>query len=281
MKLARCDDGTTTFWAVVDPGIDSARAVAGPLRDWAPALTAGRLDSIPWAAPTRPLHELRLLAPVEPTSRVMAAGGTYAKHVAGLGLDMPDKPAAFYKGYAALVGPYDEIAYPAITTALDYEVELVVVIGADVHDPTDSASAILGYTVGNDVSARDWQFGGALTGMDMFSAKVLDDSTPIGPWIVTRDEFGDDQPDLELTLHVDGELRQADRTSSLVWPVAELVRYVHARMAQRCGDVLFTGTPAGVGHEDGRYLEPGQEVEATIEAIGTLRNIVGARKAVI
>jgi 2-keto-4-pentenoate hydratase/2-oxohepta-3-ene-1,7-dioic acid hydratase in catechol pathway len=139
---------------------------------------------------------------------------------------------------------------------------------------------VLGYTVGNEVTARDLQFGGSVTGMDMFSAKALDHTGPVGPWIVTRDEFGDESPDLALELSVDGEVRQRDRTSSLAWTVGEIVSYVSERSALHPGAILFTGTPHGVGHEDGRYLEPGQEVVVTIERIGSLRNRVGSRQAV-
>jgi 2-keto-4-pentenoate hydratase/2-oxohepta-3-ene-1,7-dioic acid hydratase in catechol pathway len=149
-----------------------------------------------------------------------------------------------------------------------------MVIGAPVSRGESVVDQILGYCVGNDVSARDLQFGGSVTGMDMFSAKGLDDTSGIGPWITTRDEFGDGHPDLELTLTVDGEVRQRDRTSSMVWGCAELVEYVAARSRLAPGDVVFTGTPAGVGHEDGRYLQRGQVVEATIEGLGTLRNRV-------
>jgi 2-keto-4-pentenoate hydratase/2-oxohepta-3-ene-1,7-dioic acid hydratase in catechol pathway len=194
---------------------------------------------------------------------------------------MPEKPAAFMKTYRALIGPDDEIEYPAITDALDYEVELVAIVGAPrIEDPKAAIRAVLGYAVGNDVSARDHQFAESVTGMDMFSAKVLDRTSGVGPWIVTRDEFGDDHPDLELRLTVDGDLRQNDRTKSMVWGVGELLDYVDARTRLYCGDVLFTGTPSGVGHETGRYLEPGQVVDAAIERIGTLRNTVGSRPSV-
>jgi 2-keto-4-pentenoate hydratase/2-oxohepta-3-ene-1,7-dioic acid hydratase in catechol pathway len=153
----------------------------------------------------------------------------------------------------------------------------VVVVGADIADRAHAERSILGYTVGNDVSARDQQFSGGVTGMDMFSAKALDATSGIGPWIVTRDEFGDEHPDLDLSLTVDGETRQHDRTGSMVWGSGELLAYVDARMHLHCGDVMFTGTCAGVGHEDGRYLEPGQEVTVTIERIGSLSNVVGPR----
>lgn len=272
MKIARCHDGSTDFWAVFDTAAGTVQPLHGRLPDWAPGLTADPGAPLPLRGDTRSASDVRFLAPVEATARVVAAGATYAKHVAGIGLKMPERPAAFLKPLTSLIGPEDEIAYPAVTSQLDYEVELVAVVGAE------AGLGVLGYTVGNDVSARDLQFGGSVTGMDMFSAKALDRTSGLGPWIVTRDEFGDGHPDLELRLTVDGEVRQQDRTGSMVWGVGELLAYVDARMRLGCGDVLFTGTPAGVAHETGRYLEPGQVVEATIERIGTLRNVVGKRE---
>jgi 2-keto-4-pentenoate hydratase/2-oxohepta-3-ene-1,7-dioic acid hydratase in catechol pathway len=277
MKIARCAAGPDTFWAVVDVDADTAQPLRGAFAEWAPALTTDPTVALPVAGAAQPLGALRLLAPVEPTAKVVAAGATYAKHVAGLGLQMPERPAAMFKTFQSLINPADQITYPPITSELDYEAELVVVIGADPLAPGGEARSVLGYTVGNDVTARDLQFAGSVTGMDLFSSKALDDTSGLGPWIVTRDEFGDDSPDLELTLTVDGEVRQHDRTGSLVWPVAELLAYVNARSKLRCGDIMFTGTPAGVGHESGRFLEPGQVVEATIERIGTLTNSVGPR----
>jgi 2-keto-4-pentenoate hydratase/2-oxohepta-3-ene-1,7-dioic acid hydratase in catechol pathway len=276
VKIARCAEGSSVFWAVVNPEAATARPIAGEFAGWAPALAASPASAPPLAGGERPLGDLRLLAPVPPGATVVAAGATYAKHVEGIGLQMPRAPAAFLKTYASLIGPDDEIAYPEITQQLDYEAELVVVLGTDVARD-DPVRAILGYTAGNDVSARDQQFSGGVTGMDMFSAKALDATSGVGPWIVTRDEFGDEHPDLELELTVDGERRQHDRTSSMVWGVGDLVSYVNARTRLHCGDVMFTGTCAGVGHEDGRYLEPGQSVVVTLERIGSLRNVVGNR----
>ncbi|BCQ07380.1 2-hydroxyhepta-2,4-diene-1,7-dioate isomerase [Mycobacterium heckeshornense] len=272
MRIARVDvDGTPT-WGVVRG--DAVELIDGPLRNWSPNLTANPTSEPPLKGRTVDLKSVRLLAPVDFGAKVVAAGATYAKHVAGLGLKMPDKPAAFLKPYESLIGPFDDIVYPALTSQLDYEVELVVVVGSPLRAGYPGAAGILGYCVGNDVSARDLQFGGSVTGMDIFSGKGLDDTSAIGPWIVTRDEIGDGDPDLELTLAVDGEVRQQDRTSSLVWSPTELVEYVAARSRLSPGDVLFTGTPAGVAHEDGRYLQPGQVVEATVENLGTLRNTV-------
>lgn len=285
MKIGRFtsrEPGGEPFWGVVDVDAGSVRPLAGSIADWAPALTADPGAELPYAGGEQVvLADLRILAPVEPTGRVIAAGATYAKHIAGLGLQMADHPAVFLKTVESIVGAEDEIAYPAVTSKLDYEGELVILIGRDVAGGGAAAiSSILGYTVGNEVSARDLQFSDGPTGMDMFGAKALDGTGPVGPWIVTRDEFGDQSPDLALELTVDGEVRQSERTSALVWGVGEIVSYVSSHCALRAGDVLFTGTPDGVGHESGRYLEPGQEVVVTIERLGTLRNVVGEKNIV-
>lgn len=277
MKLGRCADDSSTFWAVIDPDADAAVVIDGDLADWGGALVADFGAGPPLTGREERLSDLRLLVPLARDAAVIGAGATYPKHVADLGLVMPEQPAAFLKTRSSIVGPDDVIAYPALTEALDYEAELVVVAGAAFAPGHGAMASILGYCVGNEVSARDLQFGGGVTGMDMFSAKALDGTGPVGPWIVTRDEFGDVHPDLELTLTVDGEVRQHDRTSSMAWGADFLLDYVNARSRVGAGDVLFTGTTSGVGHEDGRYLQPGQVVEVTIERLGTIRNVVGER----
>ena len=275
MKLARCADTGGSYWALVDGDLGTAQRIEGEFAEWAPALTRG-IALPPMTGDTRPLSDIRLLAPLPNGARVVAAGATYAKHIEGLGLQMPKAPSAFLKTAASVIAPSDSIRYPGITEQLDYEGELVVVIGDDV-DQSCPVQSVLGYTIGNDVSARDQQFSGGVTGMDMFSAKALDGTSGLGPWIVTRDEFGDGHPDLELRTTVDGETRQHARTGSMVWGTSDLVTYVDQRVHLKCGDILFTGTCAGVGHEDGRYLEPGQVVTVSIERIGELVNTVGPR----
>ncbi|MCW2606069.1 MAG: hypothetical protein JWO60_762 [Frankiales bacterium] len=274
MRIGRLSDGGTPFWAVLQDDEKTVRPLAGGVADWGPAVTAG--GQPPYSGEARPLDGLRVLAPAEPSAKVVCLGATYAKHVVGLGKEMTGQPAGFWKPYSALIGPDDEIRYPRITKGLDYEVELVIIVGDDV-DEADPFACILGYTVGNDISLRDLQFAGSVTGMDMFSAKSADASTPLGPWIVTRDEFGDVHPDLLLTLKVNGETRQDERTSAMAWGVDVLVQWADARTSLSAGDVVYTGTPHGVAHEDGRYLEPGDVVETTLERLGTLTNVVGAR----
>ncbi|HXP66231.1 MAG TPA: fumarylacetoacetate hydrolase family protein, partial [Steroidobacteraceae bacterium] len=194
------------------------------------------------------------------------------------GLKSHHQPIAFLKAYGALIGANDELRYPPLTSELDYEVELVAVVGAPAVDRKDPLRSVLGYTVGNDVSARDLQRSGPPgVGMDLFAAKSQDKTTGLGPWIVTRDEFPAGSPKIRMTLKVNGETRQDGSTDEMTWDVAELVRFVDERSSFECGDVLFTGTPAGTAHATGRFLVSGDVVEATIEGIGTLRNVVGRK----
>ena len=279
MKIARCTDGAAPFWAVVDVERAEVTPIQGAFAEWAPALTRGEgLAALTLAGPARPLGSVRLLPPVEKTNRVVIAGANYAKHLAAdFGMKSHHQPVAFLKAYGALIGANDPMRYPPLTQELDHEVELVVVIGAEKLDRLNPESSVLGYTVGNDVSARDLQRSGPPgVGMDLFSAKSQDRSTGLGPWIVTRDEFPAGSPKLRLTLKVNGEIRQDASSGDMTWNVAELLRFVDERSVFECGDVLFTGSPEGTGHGTGRFLHPGDVVEATVEGIGTLRNVVSA-----
>jgi 2-keto-4-pentenoate hydratase/2-oxohepta-3-ene-1,7-dioic acid hydratase in catechol pathway len=287
MKIARCSGDAAPFWALVDSEAGLVRPIAGAFADWGRALTraiaSGRAaageDALPIAGPARPLAGLRLLPPVEPVNRVVVAGANYAKHLAAdFGLKAPQQPIAFLKAYGALIGANDPIRYPPLTKELDHEVELVVVIGDDAIIDADPLAAVLGYTVGNDVSARDLQRSGpAGIGMDLFAAKSQDRSTGVGPWIVTRDEFAPGSPQLRLSLKVNGQVRQDASTAEMTWDVAQLVRFVQARSSFAAGDIMFTGSPAGVGQGTGLFLEPGDVVEASVEGIGAISNVVGPR----
>jgi 2-keto-4-pentenoate hydratase/2-oxohepta-3-ene-1,7-dioic acid hydratase in catechol pathway len=281
MKLARCTDGVAPFWAVVDTARGEATPIAGAFADWAPRLTASPGDgaaALKLAGAPRKLSELRLLPPIERTNRVVVAGANYAKHLnADFGMKSHSQPVAFLKAYGALIGANDPIRYPPLTRELDHEVELVAVIGARQVDRNDPLSGVLGYAVGNDVSARDLQRSGPPgVGMDLFAAKSQDRSTGLGPWIVTRDEFPAGSPALRMTLTVNGDIRQDASSGEMTWDVAELVRFVDERSSFDAGDVLFTGSPEGTGQGTGRFLNPGDVVEASIEGIGTLRNVVSA-----
>jgi 2-keto-4-pentenoate hydratase/2-oxohepta-3-ene-1,7-dioic acid hydratase in catechol pathway len=208
-----------------------------------------------------PLADARLLAPVLP-SKVVAIGRNYAEHAAELGNEVPDDPIIFLKPSTAVVGPRDPIIYPAeVSERVDFEGELAVVIGRLCRQvpPERVPDVIFGYTCANDVTARDLQ---AKDGQ-WARAKGFDSFCPLGPWI----ETDIDPADLELTTIVNGEIRQNSRTSLLLHNVTALIAYVSAVMTLLPGDVLLTGTPAGVGP-----LKDGDEVSVTIEGIGTLTN---------
>jgi 2-keto-4-pentenoate hydratase/2-oxohepta-3-ene-1,7-dioic acid hydratase in catechol pathway len=212
---------------------------------------------------TFPLDDVRLLAPVLP-SKVVAVGRNYADHAREMGTEPPAEPVLFLKPSTAVVGHGDPIAYPVkLTQRVDYEGELAVIIGRLCREvpAAQAAEVIFGYTCANDVTARDLQ---ARDGQ-WTRAKGFDTFCPLGPWI----ETDADPADLELTTVVNGEVRQQTRTSQLLYDVPALVEYVSTVMTLLPGDVLLTGTPAGVGP-----LEDGDEVSVTIENVGSLRNTV-------
>jgi 2-keto-4-pentenoate hydratase/2-oxohepta-3-ene-1,7-dioic acid hydratase in catechol pathway len=281
MKLARCTDGGAPFWAVVDPDKDVARPISGGVPSWGPALTRGEGEAaLTFDGPARKLSGLRLLPPIERTNKVVIAGANYSKHLVEFGVAPPTSPIAFLKAYGALIGANDPIRYPPLTEELDYEVELVVVIGAEDVDRNDPLASVLGYTAGNDVSVRDLQRSGPVgIGMDLYAAKSQDQTTGLGPWIVTKDEFPAGHPALRLMTKVNDEVRQDGSSGDMTWKVPYLIRWVDERVSFDCGDVLFTGTPDGVAQATGRYLKPGDVLEATVEGIGTLRNVIGPKGA--
>jgi 2-keto-4-pentenoate hydratase/2-oxohepta-3-ene-1,7-dioic acid hydratase in catechol pathway len=197
-------------------------------------------------------------------SKVVAVGRNYADHAREMGAEPPSEPILFLKPSTAVVGHGDQIAYPVkLTQRVDYEGELAVIIGRLCREvpAAQAAEVIFGYTCANDVTARDLQ---ARDGQ-WTRAKGFDTFCPLGPWI----ETDADPADLELTTVVNGELRQQARTSQMLYDVPALVEYVSTVMTLLPGDVLLTGTPAGVGP-----LEDGDEVSVTIETIGSLRNTV-------
>ncbi|HEV2375283.1 MAG TPA: fumarylacetoacetate hydrolase family protein [Streptosporangiaceae bacterium] len=212
---------------------------------------------------TYPLADVRLLAPVLP-SKVLAVGRNYADHAREMGNEPSEEPILFLKPSTAVCGPSDPIRYPAtLSQRVDYEGELAVVVSRLCRDvPADQVdSVILGYTCANDVTARDLQ---ARDGQ-WARAKGFDTFCPLGPWI----ETDLDAADVELTTSVNGEVRQQARTSALLHTIPTLIAYASAVMTLLPGDVLLTGTPAGVGP-----LAVGDEVSVSIEGVGTLTNPV-------
>lgn len=273
MRLARVEVAGQAFWALLDARTDRLRRINAPFAHWS-GLGA---DLVPQALDLSgewlPLSDARLLAPLEPGSRVFGVGLNYLSHLKRLGSEAPAHPLAYIKPESALVGAVDEISYSPLTRQLDYEVELVAVIGRPLLDEPRASDCLLGYTVGNDVSARD--AGKHIGRLDLLTQKAMDRATPVGPWIVTADELGIcGQPELDMQLSVNDELRQQDNTRQMIFPLDELLNYLDARISLRPGDLVFTGSSHGVGLESGRFLQPGDRVDAAIEGIGQLRNTV-------
>jgi 2-keto-4-pentenoate hydratase/2-oxohepta-3-ene-1,7-dioic acid hydratase in catechol pathway len=212
------------------------------------------------------LSDARLLSPVLPRSKVVGIGRNYAAHAAELGNDLPDEPLMFIKPNTSVVGPGDPVFYPRQTQDLHYEGELAVVIGRICRDvPKEKyADVVHGYTVGNDVTARDLQRkDGQFT-----RAKGFDSFCPLGPWI----ETDLDVSNLRVQTYLNGDVKQDGRTSDLIFDVPTLIAYVTSVMTLLPGDVILTGTPEGVGP-----MNVGDEVEVSIQGIGNLTNKVVKR----
>jgi 2-keto-4-pentenoate hydratase/2-oxohepta-3-ene-1,7-dioic acid hydratase in catechol pathway len=212
------------------------------------------------------LADVRLLAPVLPRSKVVGIGRNYAAHAAEMGSDLPAEPLMFLKPNTSVVGTGDPVFYPRQTSELHYEGELAVVIGRICRDvPVEKvADVVFGYTVGNDVTARDLQRSdGQFT-----RAKGFDSFCPLGPWV----ETDLDVSDLRVRTFLNGDLKQDGTTKDLIFDVPTLVSHVSSVMTLLPGDVILTGTPEGVGP-----MEVGDEVDVVIDGIGTLTNKVVSR----
>ena len=209
-----------------------------------------------------PLAEVRLLCPLIP-SKVVAIGKNYVEHAEEMGGDVPEEPIMFLKPSTAVIGPEDPIPYPPQSTRVDPEGELALVIGrlARRVPARDAGRYVLGFTCANDVTARDLQ----LKDGQWTRGKGFDGFAPLGPWIETEL----DPADLAVELRVNGETRQAARTSQMVFGPNELVAFVSSVMTLLPGDVILTGTPAGVGP-----VRVGDVIEVDVEGIGVLRNPV-------
>ncbi|QLH24344.1 fumarylacetoacetate hydrolase family protein [Streptomyces sp. Rer75] len=212
-----------------------------------------------------PLSKVRLLPPVLP-NKVIGIGRNYAEHATELDNEVPDVPVVFFKPSTSVIGPGDPIAYPSFSSEVHHEAELAVVIGRMCREvPRERvADVILGYTCGNDITARDAQRREKQWGR----AKGFDASCPLGPWVETDIDL-ERAADLGVMCTVNGEQRQLGRTSEMVRSIEDLIVHITEAMTLLPGDVVLTGTPAGVGP-----LTVGDEVAVTIEGIGTLTNKV-------
>jgi 2-keto-4-pentenoate hydratase/2-oxohepta-3-ene-1,7-dioic acid hydratase in catechol pathway len=216
------------------------------------------------------LADIRLLAPVIPRSKVVAIGKNYAAHAAELGGEVPEEPLMFLKPNTAVIGPGDQILYPPQSQRVDYEGELAVVIGRICRDvpPEQATDVILGYTIAIDVTARDLQ----KKDVQFTRAKGFDSFCPLGPWIETDLDPHDFAEGRRVQTHLNGDLVQNGSTKDLIFDIPTLVAHVTSVMTLLPGDVILTGTPEGVGP-----MQPGDEVEVSIEGLGALTNTVVKR----
>jgi 2-keto-4-pentenoate hydratase/2-oxohepta-3-ene-1,7-dioic acid hydratase in catechol pathway len=220
-----------------------------------------------------PLADVRLEAPISRPPKFLAIGQNYADHVRESGIDTPAHPTVFNKQSTCVIGPGDAIHLPRVSSALDYESELGIVIGRRCRHVSrdDAADVIAGYLVVNDATVRDWQ----LRVPTWTMGKSFDTHGPIGPWIVTADEIGDPHQ-LRLRTFVNGELRQDSNTKELIFDCFALIEHLSTAFTLEPGDVIATGTPSGVGiaRKPPALLKAGDVVRIEIEGIGSLENPV-------
>jgi 2-keto-4-pentenoate hydratase/2-oxohepta-3-ene-1,7-dioic acid hydratase in catechol pathway len=226
-------------------------------RPWHNGVDAPKIDGDALA-----LAELKLLPPVSPT-KIVCVGRNYAAHAAELGNDVPPEPLIFLKPPSSLIGPDDAVVYPAISARVEHEAELAVVIGQRCRnlDEADAAAVIYGYTIANDVTARDLQRSDG----QWTRGKGFDTFCPVGPWIDTT--F--DPSNRQIRCLVNGEVRQDGNTALLIYSLGRILAHVTRFMTLEAGDLLLTGTPAGVS-----AVEPGDQMTVEIEGLGSLTNPV-------
>ncbi len=238
------------------------------------------------------LDSVKLCAPIPRPGKVLGLAGNYAEHIkeAGMKLGLSDSPRVttvprpFLMPGTAVIGPGDQIPWPAYSQTIDYELELAVVIGQKAKDvtPEQAPQCIAGYTIANDVSARTVTFvkNRAKRPWDEFydwlNGKWADGFCPMGPYLLTADEI-DDVQNLNMKLSVNGQVRQDANTSQMIHPVSQIVSFLSHLMTLEPGDVIATGTPSGVGMATGNFLKAGDRIDATIEYLGTLTNTLGLR----
>lgn len=220
-----------------------------------------------------PLSQVRLLAPVQRPGKVFAIGLNYADHIAESHMETPKHQVWFTKAVTSVNGPYDPVLIARNAPFVDYEVELVAVIGkrAKHVSRADAANYIFGYCVGDDVTERMWQHRTAQWSL----GKSFDTHAPIGPWITTTDEVADPHA-LSIQCVVNGEVRQSSNTAHLVFNIFEQIEHLSQAMTLEPGDLIFTGTPGGIGAamDPKQFLKPGDVVRCEIEGLGHIENVL-------
>jgi 2-keto-4-pentenoate hydratase/2-oxohepta-3-ene-1,7-dioic acid hydratase in catechol pathway len=228
--------------------------------------TASRRDAVVVAEP-------RLVAPIPDPPKVVCVGLNYRDHALETRSQIPKEPVIFNKFPTAIIGPTETVRLPRESTQVDFEGELVVVVGKRGRRiPKELAmDHVFGYAIGHDVSARDWQK--HKEGKQWLLGKSFDTFAPLGPWVVTKDEISDPHA-LGIQTRLNGEIMQNSNTGDMIFRIDELIAYVSQVTTLEPGDLIYTGTPAGVGvaRMPPRFLKPGDVVEIEIDSLGVLRN---------
>jgi 2-keto-4-pentenoate hydratase/2-oxohepta-3-ene-1,7-dioic acid hydratase in catechol pathway len=266
MKLVRYrHDGADHFGAVIGDAI--APLGVGDTIDFITEWDSK--TSLP--QPAIPLSDVTLLAPVQRPGKIFAIGLNYRDHVEESGMEVPKEQVWFTKAVTSVNGPTHDILIPKISDFVDYEVELVAVVGKRGKNiaAADAPSYVFGYCVGNDVTERMWQHRGPQWSL----GKSFDTHAPIGPWIVTSDEIADPH-ELDVQCYVNDDQRQSSNTRHLIFDIWQQIEHLSAAMTLEPGDLIFTGTPGGVGaaRDPRLFLKPGDVVRTVIPAIGEMRN---------
>ncbi|MFE3523091.1 fumarylacetoacetate hydrolase family protein [Streptomyces sp. NPDC059161] len=261
----RTDDGRLLDLSAVTRDIDGAFLASGGVDRARAAVETGGL-------PELDTHGLRIGAPVARPGKIVCVGLNYRDHAAETGAAIPPRPVVFMKDPGTVVGPFDEVLIPRGSVKTDWEVELAVVIGrrARYLDGPEAARAVIaGYAISHDVSEREFQLEYS-SQWDL--GKSCETFNPMGPWLVTADEVGDPQ-NLGLRLSVNGVKRQDGHTADMIFPVDHIVSYLSQHMVLEPGDVINTGTPAGValGLPGTPFLRPGDTVELSVDGLGSQR----------
>lgn len=276
MKLARfTHNGSTRIGKIIDDEVIDLSGVSGVTGSM--RLLLGKLPTLRPAleacnAPAFPLSEVVLEAPINDPQKYLAIGMNYQAHAdeaAAAGIPIPTSQLWFNKQVSCINGPYADVDLPKASEKLDYEAELGVVIGKRCRHVSreDARSVIAGYLVTNDFTARDWQFRSPTYTL----GKSFDTHGPIGPWLTTDDEVADPHA-LEMWLTVNGAEQQRTSTGDMIYDIYDQIAYLSTVMTLEPGDILATGTPAGVGIAAGSFLQPGDIVRVEVKGLGVIEN---------
>ena len=234
------------------------------------AIKSGKLEQID-------IDSVQFAPPIVRPPKIICIGQNYSQHATEMGSVAPALPIIFSKFSSAVCGHGDNVVLPLIAEKVDYEAELVVVIGTPGKfiDRNKALEHVLGYTCGNDISSRYWQKG--KPGGQWLLGKTFDTFAPVGPYIVTADELADPQ-NLRVQMLLNGEVMQDQSTADMIFPIDELISHISQFVTLEVGDLIFTGTPSGVGaaRTPPRFLAPGDDIEVKIESVGSLKNSVAA-----